>query len=49
VLAEVKIQKGGKWGISKGKVSKLQPGVQHLVVVLKSDSPVEIDWIRFLD
>ena len=47
LLAEVKIAKGEKWEVSKGKVSKLQSGVQYLVVVLKSDSPVEIDWVKF--
>jgi hypothetical protein len=47
VLAEVKIAKSDVWKVTKAKVSGVQPGVQHLVVVLKSDSEVEIDWIKF--
>jgi hypothetical protein len=46
VIAEVTIPKSTNWSTVEVKVSKLQSGVQNLVLVLE-DSPVEIDWIQF--
>jgi hypothetical protein len=46
VIAEVTIPKSTDWKTVEAKVSKLQSGIQNLVLVLK-DSPVEIDWLQF--
>lgn len=47
LLAEVKVLKGETWSIAKASVSKLKPGVHHLVVVMKGQGKVEVDWIKF--
>lgn len=47
VVAEVKLEKGSTWNLSKAKVAKLKPGVHNVVMMLKSSGQVEIDWIRF--
>ncbi|KPK85296.1 MAG: alpha-N-arabinofuranosidase [Bacteroides sp. SM23_62_1] len=49
LLSEVKIPEGTGWKTVDSSVSKIQPGIHNLVVVLKDDNPVEIDWIRFLN
>jgi len=49
IVAEVKIPKGVSWTVVDAKVSKLQTGIHNLVVVSKDNTPVEIDWIRFMD
>lgn len=46
VIAEITIPKSTDWKTIEAKVSKLQSGIQNLVLVLK-DSPVEIDWLQF--
>lgn len=47
VVAEVKIPGGQGWKSTGVRVKKITSGVHNLVVVLKEDHPVEIDWIRF--
>lgn len=47
VIAEVKVPKGKSWSTVEAKVSKPQTGVHNLVVVLKGESEVEIDWLQF--
>jgi len=47
VIAEVKIPEGKSWNIINGRILKKQKGIHNLVVVLKGDSPVEVDWIQF--
>jgi hypothetical protein len=47
VLSEVKIPGGEDWSLADASVSKFQPGMHDLVIILKSDHPVEIDWIQF--
>ena len=46
VIAEVMIPKGTSWNTVEAKVSKFQPGIHNLIVVLK-DTPVEMDWVQF--
>jgi len=46
-LSLVKIPGGGEWTTVQAKVKKGKPGVHNLVVVLKGDQPVEIDWLKF--
>lgn len=47
LLSEVKIPKGADWNTIDACVSKSQSGIHNLVVVLKDNSPVEVDWLRF--
>jgi GH43 family beta-xylosidase len=47
VIAEVKIPKGKSWNTVEVKVSKQTTGIHHLVVALKDENPVEIDWVKF--
>jgi hypothetical protein len=47
VVAEVKVPKGTSWNTVEAKVSKFQAGIHHLVVVLKDENRVEIDWVKF--
>ena len=48
LLAEVKIPKGTGWNSVDKRLSKYQKGIHNLVVVLKDNNPVEVDWIRFV-
>lgn len=47
LLAEVVVPKGETSSVIKVTVSKLKPGVHHLVVVSKGGGKVDVDWIRF--
>ena len=47
LFAEIKIPKGTSWNTVDSKMLKYQKGIHNLVVMLKDNNPVEIDWIRF--
>ena len=47
VIAEVKIPKSSGWNPVEAKVSKFQAGIHNLVVVLKDENRVEVDWVKF--
>jgi hypothetical protein len=47
LLAEVKIPKGSGWNTVDTRLLKFKKGIHNLVVVLKDNNPVEVDWIRF--
>jgi hypothetical protein len=47
VIAEVKVPACKIWNTFEAKVSKFQVGIHHLVVALKDENNVEIDWIQF--
>ncbi len=47
VIAEVNIPKGNDWGIVKKLISASSPGVKNLVVQLKGEGNIEVDWLRF--
>jgi len=49
LLSEVSIPKGTKWNTVSARVSKSQKGIHNLVVVLKDNNPVEVDWVQFLN
>jgi hypothetical protein len=49
LLAEVKIPEGTDWNTFDTRLSKYQKGIHNLVVILKDNNPVEIDWIQFLN
>jgi hypothetical protein len=47
LLAEVKIPESNDLITVDARVSKYQKGIHNLVVVLKDNNPVEIDWVSF--
>jgi hypothetical protein len=47
LLVEVKIPKGTGWNTVDARLSKYQKGIHNLVVLLKDNNPVEVDWILF--
>jgi hypothetical protein len=47
VIAEVTIPQRNGWNIVNSPLSKLQPGIHNLFVLLKDNHRVEIDWVRF--
>jgi len=47
VIAEVKVPRGTNWNTVEAKVSKFQFGIHNLVVMLKDENRVEIDWVKF--
>jgi hypothetical protein len=47
VIAEVKVTKGKSWNTLEAKISKFQSGIHHLIVVLKDENRVEVDWVQF--
>jgi hypothetical protein len=47
VIAQVEIPNDSEWNDIKASVSKVQSGIHNLVVELKNEKLVEVDWIRF--
>ena len=47
VVAEIKIPEGTDWNTITTKKLKLQKGIHNLVVMLKDNNSVEVDWIQF--
>jgi hypothetical protein len=47
VIAEIKIPKGNNWSTVKKSIAAVQPGIKHLVLQLKGEGRVEVDWISF--
>lgn len=47
VIAEVKVPKGKDWNTVEAKVSKFQPRIHNLIVLLKDENRTEVDWIKF--
>ena len=47
LLSEVKIPKSTRWNIVDSRILKHQPGIHNLIVLLKDDRNVEINWISF--
>ncbi len=47
VIAQMEIHKGDEWNIVNSSISEFQPGIYNLVVILKDNKPVEVDWISF--
>jgi Glycosyl hydrolases family 43/Carbohydrate binding module (family 6) len=46
-FATIEIPKTNEWKEIKAPVSTFQSGIHHFIVSLKSDSNIEVDWIRF--
>ena len=49
LVAEIKIPKCTNWNILNTRILKFQKGIHNLVVLLKDNNPVEIDWIQFVN
>ncbi len=47
LLASVNIPKGNSLNSVNAKVSKFKKGIHHLVMVLRDNSTVEVDWVQF--
>ncbi|HEX2976786.1 MAG TPA: carbohydrate-binding protein, partial [Bacteroidales bacterium] len=47
LISEIKMPKGKGMSEVKAKLSIPLQGVNNLVMILKDEVPVEVDWIRF--
>jgi hypothetical protein len=47
LIAQVEIPKGSEWNIVNSPLSAFQPGIHNLIVLLKDNNKVEVDWISF--
>jgi hypothetical protein len=47
LLAEVRIPASAEFKIIDSRLLKYQKGIHNLVVVLKDNNPVEVDWVSF--
>jgi hypothetical protein len=49
LLAEIKIPESSEWSTVNVRILKLQKGIHNIILVLKDNNPVEVDWIQFND
>jgi hypothetical protein len=47
VVSQIEIPKDNEWKIISSPVSEIQQGIHNLIVLLKNNRSVEIDWIKF--
>jgi hypothetical protein len=47
IISRLKIARSSEWNVVEGRVSRFFPGIHNLVLVSGSDTPAEVDWIRF--
>ena len=47
VVAQVEIPESNEWKIANSSLFEYQPGIHNLIVQLKTNDDVEIDWISF--
>lgn len=47
LLGEVKVPAGTGWNTVNARLAKYHNGIHNLIVVLKDNNPVEIDWLKF--
>ena len=47
VIAEIKIPEGNKWSIVDSPLSGYETGIHNLIVLLKDNKNVEVDWLSF--
>jgi hypothetical protein len=47
LLAEVRIPPSADFKIIDSRLLKYQKGIHNLVVVLKDNNPIEVDWVSF--
>lgn len=48
LLAEAKIPEGKGWTNVSARVTNFRKGIHDLVILLKDNKPVEVDWIKFM-
>lgn len=46
-IATIKVPAGKGWQTLQSRLLPVSSGVHHLIIVSKSNSPVELDWVRF--
>jgi beta-xylosidase len=49
IVSEIYISKSPSWTNIEADVTEIKPGIHNLILTLKNDNPVEIDWIRFIN
>ena len=47
IVAQIEIPKINNWKIINASLSEYKPGIHNLIVLLKNDKNVEIDWMSF--
>lgn len=47
VLTEIKIPESREWQLIESKIKKPETGIRNLVLLLKDNNPVEVDWLQF--
>jgi hypothetical protein len=47
LIAQIKIPKGSEWNIVNSPLTEFQHGIHNLIVQLKNNDDVEIDWVKF--
>jgi len=47
LIAEVEIPKGTEWNIVNSELKEIPVGIHNLVMLLKDNSNVEVDWVSF--
>jgi hypothetical protein len=49
IIGEIKIPASTGWSTLNGKMLKYKKGIHNIVVVLKGNNPVEVDWLQFIE
>ena len=47
IIADIKVPKSDHWIIINSSLSEYKPGIHNLIILLKDNKNVEIDWINF--
>jgi hypothetical protein len=47
LIGQVEIPKSNEWKVVNSPLSEYKPGIHNLIVFLKDNKTVEIDWIKF--
>ena len=47
VIDKIIIPKNNEWKVVNFPIAGFQPGIHNLILLLKDDKAVEVDWIKF--
>ena len=47
LIANIKITGSSDWKTIKTPVSQITTGIQNIFVILKGNTPLSLDWIKF--
>ena len=47
VIGQIEVPVSDEWNIINSSLLKFQPGIHNLIVLLKDNANVEVDWISF--